>query len=159
MAPLPHSDTALAPLPHSDTALALFPHSDTAPFLPHIHTTGLHLWFLPSTACSSTRTRPSTSPHPTDWLRLFSSQTFSRINIPKISSLLFFLLTPPMKMEDTECYETSAYKIQTSANRPKEEYNSSLLLKGVLCQWWLRMAIERPEYRSSVETEHLLKTA
>jgi len=31
-------------------------------------------------------------------LRLFSSQTFSRMNTPTISSRLFFLLTPPMKM-------------------------------------------------------------
>ena len=33
---------------------------------------------------------------PSDWLRLLSSQTFSHINTPPISSQLFFLLTPPM---------------------------------------------------------------
>jgi len=31
-------------------------------------------------------------------LRLFYSQTFSRINTPTISSRLFFLFTPPMRM-------------------------------------------------------------
>jgi len=31
-----------------------------------------------------------------------------------------FLLTPPMKMEQTECSETSAYKIQMPGNHPKE---------------------------------------
>jgi hypothetical protein len=29
---------------------------------------------------------------------------------------LFFLLTPPMKMEQTECSETSAHKIHTLGN-------------------------------------------
>jgi hypothetical protein len=31
-----------------------------------------------------------------------------------------FLLTPPMNMEQIECPKTSAYKIQTPGNRPKE---------------------------------------
>jgi hypothetical protein len=30
------------------------------------------------------------------------------------------LLTPLMKMEHTECSETSAHKIQTPGNQPKE---------------------------------------
>jgi len=29
----------------------------------------------------------------------------------------------PMKMEQTECSETSAYKIQTPGNHPKVAYN------------------------------------
>ena len=53
-----------------------------------------------------------------DWLKLFSSQTFSHTNTPTISSRLFFLLIPTMKMEHTECSETSAYKIQTLGNHP-----------------------------------------
>jgi hypothetical protein len=40
--------------------------------------------------------------------------------VPTISSQLFFLLTPPMKMEQTECSETSGYKIQTPGSHPKE---------------------------------------
>jgi hypothetical protein len=36
------------------------------------------------------------------------------------SSHLFFLLTPPMKMGLTKCSETSAHKIQTPGNHPKE---------------------------------------
>ena len=32
------------------------------------------------------------------------------------------MLTPPMKMEETECSETSEYKIQAPGNRPKKEY-------------------------------------
>ena len=35
------------------------------------------------------------------------------------------LLTLPMKMEQTECSETSAYKIQTLGNHPKERIKHS----------------------------------
>jgi hypothetical protein len=44
----------------------------------------------------------------------------SHINTPTISSQLFFLLTLPAKMEQTERSEMSAYKIQTPGNHPKE---------------------------------------
>ena len=40
----------------------------------------------------------------------------------QITALDIFLLTPPMKMEQTECSETSAYKIQMLGNHPKTEY-------------------------------------
>jgi hypothetical protein len=36
------------------------------------------------------------------------------------TTLDFFLLTPRMKMEQTECSETSAHKIQMPGNHPKE---------------------------------------
>ena len=39
-------------------------------------------------------------------------QTFTCINTLAISSQLFFLLTPPMKMGQTQCSETLAHKIQ-----------------------------------------------
>ena len=81
--------------------VAPLPHSDTARFLPHILTTGLHLGSLPSTVCFSTRTRPFPIPAPSDWFRLFSSQTFSHINTPTTSFQLFFLLTPPMEIEQS----------------------------------------------------------
>jgi hypothetical protein len=100
--------------------IALLPRSDTARFLPHVCTTGLHLGSLLSTSCFSTLTLPLLVPPPSDWLRLFSSQTSSRLNTPTISSPLFFLLSPPMKMEQKECSETSAYKIRTPGNYPKE---------------------------------------
>jgi hypothetical protein len=56
--------------------------------------------------------------------RLFSSQTFSLINIP-ISSRLFFLLILPMNMEEIACSGTSEYKIQRSGNHPKERIQHS----------------------------------
>ena len=40
------------------------------------------------------------------WLRLFSSQTFSRINTPSFSNLVILHTYPPMKMEQRECFET-----------------------------------------------------
>jgi hypothetical protein len=35
------------------------------------------------------------------WLRLFSSQTFSRINIPTFSNLVILHTYPPMNMEQS----------------------------------------------------------
>jgi len=60
----------------------------------------------------------TTNPPPplSDWLRLLLSQTFFHKNTPTISSWLFFLLTLPMKMKQTECSKISAYKIQTLGN-------------------------------------------
>ena len=46
-------------------------------------------------------------------------------NRETISSRLFFLLTPPLKMEQTECSETLAYKIQMPGNHPKERIQHS----------------------------------
>ena len=92
----------------------------TALFLPHICTTGLHSESLPSTVCLPTRTRPFPVPAPSDWLWLFLSQTFSHINTPTISYQLFFLLTLPMKMEETKCSKMSAHKIQMPGNHPNE---------------------------------------
>jgi hypothetical protein len=52
---------------------------------------------------------------------LFSSQTFARTNTPTFSNLVILHTYPPMKMEkETECSETSAYKIQTLRNYPEE---------------------------------------
>ena len=54
-----------------------------------------------------------------DWLRVFSSQTFSHINTPTFSTLVI-LTDLSMKMEQTECSETLAYKIQTPGHYPEE---------------------------------------
>jgi hypothetical protein len=64
---------------------------------------------------------PSLPWHPPSYsLRLFSSQTFFRINIPTFSKLVILHTYPPMKMEQTECSATSAYNIQTQGNYPEE---------------------------------------
>jgi len=58
------------------------------------------------------------------WLRLFSSQTISRINTP-FSNLLIFHTYPLMKMKQSECSETSVYKIQKMGNYPEESIQHS----------------------------------
>ena len=57
-------------------------------------------------------------------LRLFSSHAFSRINTPAFSNIFILHTYPPMKVEQTECSETSAYKIQTQRNYPEESIQS-----------------------------------
>ena len=45
---------------------------------------------------------------------------------PTISTQLFYLLTPPMKMEPTAYSETSGYKIHTPGNHPKERTQNGI---------------------------------
>jgi len=52
--------------------------------------------------------------------------------------LYAFFWVRPMKMEQTECSETSAYKIQTPGNYPEEsvqhlEHGESFKLRTILC--------------------------
>jgi len=71
------------------------------------------------------------------WLRLFSSQTFSRINNPTFSNLDILRTYAPMKMEKTECSETSAYKIQMLTNYPDESIQIyARQLHHFLRNWW-----------------------
>jgi len=53
-------------------------------------------------------------------LRRWRRQSVSKGRRIKFRRRGIFLLTPPMKMEQTECFETSAYKIQTPGNHPTE---------------------------------------
>ena len=57
--------------------------------------------------------------------RFGSSQTFPRINTLTISNLVILHTYPPIKMEQRECSETSAYKIQTPGNYPEESIQHS----------------------------------
>jgi hypothetical protein len=49
----------------------------------------------------------------------------SRINTLTFSDLVFLHTYLPMKIEQTECSETSAYKIQTPGNYPEESIQNS----------------------------------
>ena len=49
----------------------------------------------------------------------------SRINTPTFSDLVILRTYPPVKMEQTECSETSAYKTQTPGNYPEESIQHS----------------------------------
>ena len=95
---------------------------------------------LPSTTCFCTQTRHYRHPH-SYWLRLFSSQTFFHINTPTFSNLVILHTYPPMKMEQTQCSETPAYKIQTPGNYPEEsirhtEHGKSL--KSRMCTFLIQ---------------------
>ena len=48
-----------------------------------------------------------------------STETFSSAILILVHSTHIYL---PMKMEQTECSETSTYKLQTPGNYPKESY-------------------------------------
>jgi hypothetical protein len=59
------------------------------------------------------------------WLENSLTQTFSCINTPTFSNLVIFHTYLPTKMEQTECSETLAYKIQTPGNNPEESIQHS----------------------------------
>jgi hypothetical protein len=55
----------------------------------------------------------------------FLSQIFSRINTPTLSTPVILHTYLPIKMEQTECFEKLAYKIQTPGNYPEESIQHS----------------------------------
>ena len=58
---------------------------------------------------------------------------FSRTNNPTFSKLVILHAYLPMKMEQTECSETLAYKIQTPVNYPDDNYSSC---QEISCLLW-----------------------
>jgi hypothetical protein len=76
---------------------------------------------------------------PSYWLRLFLSQIFSiqiitlHSNLITLSNLVILYTYLPMKMEQTECFEMSAYKIQTPVNYPDDNYSSC---QEISCLLW-----------------------
>jgi len=77
---------------------------------------------LPSTAYFSTLTRPLPVAPPSEWLKLFSRQTFTCINTPTISFRLFLLLTLPMKMGQN-VLKRWHIKFRCQGISQKKEYN------------------------------------
>jgi hypothetical protein len=64
---------------------------------------------------------------------MFWPQTLSRINTPTFLTPVILHTSPPMKMEDMECYETSAYKIQTPGNYAEESIQKSKNIFAKTC--------------------------
>jgi len=54
-------------------------------------------------------------------------------NFRHVVIVVFFLFKPPMKMEQTECSEILAQKIQTPGNHPKERIFCSYSCLSYLC--------------------------
>jgi len=101
------------PMAHPDTR----PISFTYPPVASMCFVTLHSLFLYSDP-------PLLCHPPSCWLKLFSSQTFSRINTPRFTNLVILYAYSPMKMEQTECSETSAYEIQTPGNYPEKKHTA-----------------------------------
>jgi len=76
-------------------------------------------------------------------------QTFTCRNTQAISSQLFFLFTRPMKMEQTQCSETSTHNIQTPGSHPKERIQHSKHAK-VWNQEWKSMFCSVSIYFESI---------
>jgi len=71
--------------------------------------------------------------------RKFWGQTFSHTNTPTLSTPVTLHTYPPMKMEQTECSEKLAHKIQTPGNCSKESIQYSEHgedLKSRICQYY-----------------------
>jgi hypothetical protein len=110
------------PTAHPDTCPVSFTHPPVA----SMWVVTLHNLFLYS--------HPPLPCHPLSyWLRLSSSQTFSCINTPTFSIPLILHTYLPMKMEQTECSEMSAYKIQTPGNYPEESMQQMLFNLTWIC--------------------------
>jgi len=56
------------------------------------------------------------------------SQTFSRVDTPTFLKPKSFYSYLPMKMQQAECSETSAYKIQAPGNYPEESIQQNIYL-------------------------------
>jgi hypothetical protein len=64
--------------------------------------------------------------HPlSDWLRLFFEPKHFPYKYPNHFNPVTLHTYPPMKMEQTQCSETSAFKLQTPGNNPEENIRHS----------------------------------
>ena len=77
------------------------------------------------------------SPKSEFYMPTFRNNRFHLHRPPTISTHLFFLLTPPMKMEQTEYSERSGYKIRTPGNHPKERVKNLNLFHYYFTKFYL----------------------
>ena len=105
------------------------PHTDTVLFLSHICITGLHLEVFALHSPFLYLDKPFPVLPPSNWLRLFSSQTFSCKNIPPFSSWLFFLLTLSMKMEQT-VFQNTGIK-NSDAGESSKRINTTIRTQAI----------------------------
>ena len=100
-------------------SVAPLPRSNMGPFLPYaLVFLQVSTWGRKSPQLVSLFGPAASS---SNWRRHLLNRAFTCKNTPGIWSKLFFLLTRPMKMEQTECSETSAHKFQTPGNHSKEK--------------------------------------
>jgi hypothetical protein len=80
-------------------------------------------------------------------------------NFRRVLNILCFLLGnfilhkyPPMQLEQTECSETSAYKIQTPGNYPEESIRGICFLGGRKCICFKLMSIFKKTISQYIES-------
>jgi len=121
--------------------MALLHASDMEPFLPHI------LVLLQASIWGRCPLKPvplieHDLSHPSSFhlaQASFETSFYLHVNTLTVSSQLF-LFTPPVKVE--QCSATSAHKIQTPGNRPKERMQQKavrLLMVFFKCRNWLNI--------------------
>jgi len=65
---------------------------------------------------------------PSDCLGLFLSQNLFPYKYPTLSTPVILHTYPPMKMGQTECSETLAYKIHMPGNYPEESIQQNIYI-------------------------------
>jgi hypothetical protein len=121
----------------------------------HICTRGLHVGRCPPQPLSVLGPAPTLSPSFLLARAIFEPNIFP-YKYPTFSKLVILCTYPPMKMEQTQCSETSAYKIQTPGNYPEEsiqhsEHGESLksrkqtniLIKKSICTYRCIMVVQK----------------
>jgi len=83
------------------------------------------MWVFPLHSLFLYSELPLPSHPPSVWLRLFWSQIHSRINTSTFATPIILHTYPPTKLQQTECSETLAYKIQILRNYPEESIQHS----------------------------------
>jgi len=99
------------------------------------------MWVVTPHNCFRTLTPPPCH-SPNEWLMLLQAKPFPVPFLILVRSTLIYL---PMKMEQTECSETSAYKIQTPGNYPKE---SIQVTDSIVKSWFSAVNSELKRYEN-----------
>jgi hypothetical protein len=68
---------------------------------------------------------------PSDWLKLFLSQTLYHTNTPTILTQVILHTYLPMKMEQTECYKILAFKLQTTIRKRTTFWTGKSLISWI----------------------------
>ena len=88
------------------------------------YVTAATIWVLALHSLCLYREPPPYYHPPSDWLSLFSSQTFP-VKLSQLSQLQLFFIPTGLWRWNRQCSETLAYKIETPGNYPEESIHLS----------------------------------
>jgi hypothetical protein len=103
-------------------------HSNTCP-MSFAYLPVASAWVVTFQNLLCTQTHPLHCYPPSHWLRLFSSQTFSRIYTPTFLKPSHFFIPTCLWRWNRQCCEMSAYKIQSWGITQKKAYNIQNMAK------------------------------